>query len=111
MTIETRATIQLGDVLAVEYRCRTCQAKAVRPLAHFDENGEGRPHRVPIACGNCGAAWMMDLSSSDKGLETMFNLVAFFADPNHKMPFDLRLEVCGLAPFAGVKRDEREVEP
>jgi hypothetical protein len=97
MTVEIRATIQLSDFLAVEYECLGCHAKAVRPLRYSSSHGS---HRVPNACGNCGAAWMTDQSRAGKDLAILFDLMAAYGDPAAKLPFSVRLEFRGLERLA-----------
>jgi transcription elongation factor Elf1 len=89
MTIETRATIQLGDVLAVEYECRECKAKIVRPIV------AERTNAVPTQCGNCGAVWI-EGTQARQNLADMLNLIALLRDQNGSR-FTLRFEVAGLA--------------
>lgn len=49
MTVETRTTIELKDVEAVEFGCSKCGNRIIRQLTETP--------RVPMACDNCGEAW------------------------------------------------------
>lgn len=92
MTIETRATIQLGDILAIEYECPGCHAKSIRPINLPDKSA----NRVPVACGNCNAPWMTEHSQVTRDLATLLNLIAILGDGGTRLPFVLRLEVSGI---------------
>ena len=90
MTIETRGTIELADVLAVEYECanQSCRARVIRPL----ERSGGIA--VPRACGNCGSSWFTDPSQEAQELKDFLETIARYKGA--KLPFVLRFEVSGL---------------
>ncbi len=90
MTIETRATVELKDLAAVEYQCN-CGAKSVRPI------GGGlreRGNTVPVKCEACGELWTVD-GSVARHIAQLLNLVAVLADQKGAR-FTLRFEVAGL---------------
>jgi hypothetical protein len=49
MTSETRTTIQLSDFKAVEFECRECRCRIVRPM--------GAIQPALLACPECGNTW------------------------------------------------------
>lgn len=49
MTSETRTTIQLSDFKAVEFECRECRCRIVRPM--------GAQQSSLPACPECGNRW------------------------------------------------------
>jgi hypothetical protein len=85
MTIETKGTIELQDIIAVEFRCK-CGSLLTRKLSEL--------FRVPISCGDCDAQWYLPQSQEAQNLEMFFrNLARYRAS---KFPCDLRLVVTGL---------------
>jgi DNA replicative helicase MCM subunit Mcm2 (Cdc46/Mcm family) len=46
MTVETRTTMQLSDIKAIEFECTHCHAKRIFQIRNFDT--------PPLNCGSCG---------------------------------------------------------
>lgn len=92
MTIKTRATIEVTDIVAVEYECQSCHAKSVRRITHPVKDGS---NKVPIQCGNCNAIWASGASGSQE-LSMLLNLIGVFAGEESSSGFALRFEVSGL---------------
>ena len=70
MTIETRSTIGLDDIVALEYECKNCKSKSVRLL---DER-----HKIPAGCANCGHQWLADGSQEHQDLTLFLNVLKTF---------------------------------
>jgi len=88
MTAETRTTIGLGDIVAIEYQCRHCGTKTIRLL--------NAVHRVPIACGNCNHPWMTDRSREYAELNDLHSLIRTLATSSIGTQVGIRLEVLGI---------------
>jgi hypothetical protein len=86
MTIETRSTIELSDVIACEFVCNKCKTKTVR-LLNADFN-------LPGTCGNCKNIWLTEGQESND-LRIFLNLLQRYAAGVR--PFTLRLEIKHLA--------------
>ena len=92
MTIETRSSIQLSDLVAFEVECSQCHTKTIRKLAGIFE--------VPIKCGNCGMLWMVAGGQEHNGLRQLLESLHFYCTQQPNKTFALRFEVSNL-------RDER----
>jgi len=88
MTIETRSTIDLDDITAIEYECAKCRCKTIRAL---DDN-----HRIPAMCGNCSAVWMTDGSREHKELSTFVADLREFRRSSVNQHVGIRFEVRGI---------------
>lgn len=98
MMIETKTTtIQLEDILAVEYECQKCHAKSVRPITELLVR-ERRPNVVPRKC-DCGARWIEADSSAEK-LTELLDLIALFRNGT---PVAMRFQVSGIDQLAPEK--------
>jgi hypothetical protein len=83
MTRETRTTIELGDIAAIEFECTQCHSRTTRLLDKWNQS--------PASCGNCGEQWMLTHSGDFKSIDTLANLIRTFS--SHAMPFTMRLEI------------------
>jgi len=92
MTFETRATIQICDILAIEYECPKCRAKSVRPIVD-PSNREGRSNAIPRACGNCNALWIPENSQVEQDLRELLNSIGEFRSEGERLPFAMRFEI------------------
>jgi len=88
MTVETRSSIQLSDVVAFEMECEKCHARTIRQLDRIFE--------VPTRCGNCSAGWMMTGSAELNMLREFLEQLFQFRKGASNQNFILRLEVSGL---------------
>ncbi len=87
MTIETRGTIELKDIAAVEYECSKCHAKTIRPLKQETSN-------VPGICANCQQIWFTDgRQETAEFRQFLWLLERYKSSP---LPFILKFEVSGL---------------
>jgi hypothetical protein len=87
MTSETRTTIQLSDIRAVEFECNHCHHRLVRPLGVWQSQWE--------QCPECGSLW--------SHYRSMMDFLARFASQAAKSseidkqgkeaPFTVRLEI------------------
>lgn len=90
MTIETRSTIELKDISAVEFGCPSCGAVIIRKI---DQN-----FRMPSGCFNCDAQWTVTMSPEQQALTQLFRTLAHYSSV--KFPFRCRLEIDGIKPPA-----------
>jgi hypothetical protein len=88
MTIETRSTIDLDDITAIEYECSKCHCKTIRAL---DDK-----HRVPAVCGNCSRVWMTDGSREHQELTSFIAGLREFRRSSVNQDVRIRLEVHGI---------------
>jgi hypothetical protein len=88
MTIETRSSIELGDIVAFEMECSKCHARTIRKLQTIFD--------VPGKCGNCGGGWMMQGSSELNSLREFLTQMQSYIKTPPNQNFVLRLEVSGL---------------
>jgi hypothetical protein len=88
MTVETRRTIELTDIDAIEYECRKCGATTVRLL---DES-----HRIPVACGNCATVWTIETSQEHMDLMRFVSLLRYFPKSTANAHVRIKLEVRGI---------------
>ena len=88
MTVETRRTIALEDLKAIEYECLYCHTKSVRLL---DEK-----NRVASACGNCNRGWLTDGSREHTELQTFVNVLMSFRNSSINQHVGIRFECTGL---------------
>jgi DNA replicative helicase MCM subunit Mcm2 (Cdc46/Mcm family) len=54
MTIETRTTLELGDIQAIEFECGSCHTKIVFPIGQFKD-----PPTRCSACGERSGQWLV----------------------------------------------------
>lgn len=87
MTNETRTTIQLSDLKAIEFECVGCHARIVRPIGVW---------QFPlVACSECGANWT-HYAGAMGVLKAMASQIAKYAemdDPKNDAPFVVRFEI------------------
>lgn len=88
MTIETKNTIELGDITAISYQCKNCKATTVRLL---DDK-----HIVPGRCGNCAQAWLSDGSTEHNLLKMLLSVLREFPKSSVNQHVAIRLEVAGI---------------
>lgn len=97
MTTETRTTVQLSDIQAIEFECKKCHAKAVFKIASF----EG----PPLHCISCGqppelsGAWFGANSEERTRIADLGRIIrqlARFSD-HAETKFTVRLEVSGVS--------------
>jgi hypothetical protein len=91
MTEETRTTIELQDVVAIEFGCRRCSAKFV--LA-FNEH-----LTIPRQCANCQEEWFGLGRPERAEMERFIEQIRYYQ--RNSFPYDFRLQ---LAPDLGDQR-------
>jgi hypothetical protein len=90
MTTETRTTIELGDVLAIEFECKKCGAKIAVPIEKF--------RQAPLRCAACDTQeaeqWLVanGPESDHSRIGRLAQLIAQLSElkPEH---FAMRLEI------------------
>jgi hypothetical protein len=88
MTIETRTTIGINDITAIEFECAKCHTKIAYPVAHL--------FNAPLRCGTCEESqqWLIPDSDDWKDLKQLGLIIQRFSKPNNQI-FFLRLEITG----------------
>ena len=85
MMIETRTTIELKDVLALEIGCKHCGAVTIERVREV--------HHIPISCPNCTAE-LLDMDGSTKrAIEELVRILKHPALIEEKGNFTLRLHI------------------
>jgi uncharacterized C2H2 Zn-finger protein len=85
VTFETRTTIEIRDIVAVEFECPRCHAKMNIPL-----NAE---NIVPLKCNRgCEPQWYHDNGLEYKDLQKLFELLKQYSKHENK-PCAIRLEL------------------
>ena len=88
MTVETRTTIELGDVKAVEFECSNCHVKMVLPLDKFKQ-----PF---VNCRACNSEqWFVPGSEDFNDLIQMIRAMERFSKPSKH--FRMRFDVSAVA--------------
>ena len=91
MTVETRTTIELGDINAVEFECKNCRTKTVRQLDKL---------QVPTSCDNCGDRWFIDGNPESGELGFFIKKLQYYG--SHDFRYALRFQIATL-PHGGQK--------
>lgn len=98
MTIETRTTIQLSDVTAVEFKCKNCGRIISWPI---------EAAKVPTEC-DCRnppqPAWMPFGGETYADLMKLLSLIKRWGSANNE-PFTLQFVVRGISDRAASGRD------
>jgi len=86
MTTETRITVEPADVAGIEFECRTCKARTVRPLS--------TDNYVPERCksGLCEAVFFADGSIEYSEVKHALDLIGRYCKATGQ-PFSLRFEL------------------
>jgi hypothetical protein len=87
MTLETRATIELQDIAAIEVECSKCHTKTAYQIASFNP---------PIRCSACAdhdrQQWLIPGSGEMEDLKRLAEIIRCYG-VSTKLPFGLRLEL------------------
>jgi hypothetical protein len=89
MTIETRTTMELGDIQTFEFECKNCHKISSWPISETKH--------IPVSCecgGVHGTQWMPYGGDTHAALTGLMNLINRFAGANE--PFNIRFGVKGL---------------
>ena len=89
MTVETKVTMEFGDIVAVEFECPECHTRVLRELT--------QDNHVPEKCrsGLCTHVFFGQNSLEYGELLHALNLIGRYARAKD-MPFKLRFELAGL---------------
>ena len=99
MTIETKTTLQLSDITAIEFECKSCHRIVSLPLPAKS------PQQVPIACDcNMSQQWMIAGGDMYRSLLTLLNQIQRIAEATNE-PFSLRFVTVGLSGRASGGKD------
>lgn len=87
MTVETKTTIELGDIKAVEFECADCGSKAVLPIAKLAT--------PPMRCSFCqkDTQWLAPGGRDYSDIVTLGRLIGWFSSGEKPKAFSLRLHV------------------
>lgn len=87
MTSETRTTIQLSDIKAVEFECTNCHHRLVRPLGVWQSRWD--------SCPECGSNWTHYRATMDflTKLSAQVVKTAEIDTQGNEAPFIVRFEV------------------
>ena len=96
MTIETKMTIQLSDVKAIEFECNNCHRVVTLPLAVAKE--------PPAQCECKGPQWMPYGGSMYSDLSGLMHLIGKFGNIDNE-PFTMRFIVAGPSGHASNAKD------
>jgi hypothetical protein len=87
VTNEQKAFIAFSDLLALEFRCRTCGSSVRRPLDAWLQ--------PPGICGNCQTIWMSDGGERHKFLNAAVATIKRLARTDDEAKYELRAEIKG----------------
>lgn len=89
MTTETRTTIELKDILAVELTCNKCHSKIVRPLT--------LDNAIVARCSRgCQVQWFIDGSVEHQSLISLVRLLhdcAQIKNEHYSLRFEIKHDV------------------
>jgi hypothetical protein len=89
MTIETRTTVQLSDIKAIEFECAKCHAKSIFQIGKFDN--------PPLNCGACGGEpWFVANTPDRSDIAKLAQIITRFSG-QPSSGFAMRLEVRGVS--------------
>jgi hypothetical protein len=87
MTIETKTSIELKDIQAVEVECRQCHAKQIRNIDAFKN--------FPVVCGNCETQLIIPGSRNYEQMMLFVRHIGELAQDEGER-FTLRLQIKAL---------------
>jgi hypothetical protein len=99
MTAETKTTLQLSDITAVEFECKKCHRIVSLPLPLKS------PNQVPVEC-DCDIRqhWMPTGSDAHRSLLALMDYIERYANATNE-PFVLRFVTTGLFSRASGDKD------
>ena len=84
MTRETRTTIEPNDIIAVEFECRTCEARLVLKLDKLEE--------TPVFCSRCQKQWVIHNSDAHGRLHNFLQRMREYSKAQNE-PYILRFTI------------------
>ena len=100
ITVETRSTIGLQDITAIEYECTNCHSKTLRLL---DDK-----HNIPMRCGNCPSLWFAENSSEHRDLQLLVSVLRDFPRSSVNAHVAIKLEIRDLPKISGRASSEKD---
>jgi predicted RNA-binding Zn-ribbon protein involved in translation (DUF1610 family) len=87
MTSETRTTIQLSDIKAVEFECTNCHHRLVRPIGVWQSQWD--------QCPDCGSIWTHYRATMDflARFSSQVSKTAVIDTQTNETPFIVRFEI------------------
>jgi DNA-directed RNA polymerase subunit RPC12/RpoP len=83
MTVETRTTIQLGDITEVEIECTKCHARIIW-------NPRDADHFIPLLCKKCDTPFFIRNSQEHRDLLQLLSLINTYSHTgNYHLRFSL----------------------
>ncbi len=92
--IELKRTIELRDIVAVEFRCKQC--------GHASMRGLDQQLRLPVWCGNCDSKWEVNEGPEGPVLLAFLRSITSYATKDR--PYSLRFQVEELEGFPAAGR-------
>jgi predicted RNA-binding Zn-ribbon protein involved in translation (DUF1610 family) len=92
MTSETRTTIQLSDLKAIEFECTNCHHRLVRPLGAWKSYWD--------SCPECGNNWIHYKATMDflGAFASQAAKISAIDTQGDKAPFVVRFEIAQPKP-------------
>lgn len=85
MTLETRTTIELGDIKAIEFECAACHAKTTILIEKFTQS--------PTRCSSCDSKqWLIHGSQDWDSIKHFVEAIRFFSNRPPEA-FAIRIEI------------------
>jgi len=76
MTIETRTTIQLGDITEAEIECGNCNTRIAWPLLTAEQF-------IPTHCKKCDRVFFVENSPEHKDLQALLATINRYSERGH----------------------------
>jgi hypothetical protein len=100
MAVETKTTIQLSDIVRVEFECRKCHSITIWPLAVAQQ--------PPISCACSSTRWMAYGDELFRGISDLLALVKRMGRGSGKEPFIMRFGIQGLSALDRIFSSEEQ---
>jgi hypothetical protein len=89
MTLETRTTIELGDIRAIEFECAACHARTAIPIEKFNQ--------PPTRCSSCDSKQWLVMGSQDwEDIRRFVGAIRFFSNRAPET-FAIRIEITNVS--------------
>src|SRR5579864_7613061 len=89
MAVETKTTIQLSDIVSVEFECQKCHSITTWPLAVAKQ--------PQMSCACSSTRWMSHGDEMFRGISDLLALVKRMGRASGKEPFIMRFGIQGLS--------------
>ena len=89
MTSETRFTVDLADIRAIDLLCKACNGSlALNPKWR-------KPLMIPLSCPSCGEKWLTEGSEMHRAIRDLLDSIRTIVemDAKNEFKFELRVNV------------------